>query len=116
MCIGANGEQIGLPLAGRIADMWHNGGRTETDWLRKSDIVHRSAEAAGRDPAVIETGITIERPLPDTDAESEEMLELIARWYDLGVDHFVMDFGNPASIEPILRFSEQVIAPLRARS
>ena len=116
VCIGANGEQIGLPLAGRIGDMWHNGGRTEEDWLRKRDIVHRSAEAAGRDPAVIETGITIEQPLPETDAESAETLERIARWHDAGVDHFVMDFGNPASTEPILRFSEQVIAPLRARA
>ena len=116
VCIGANGEQIGLPLAGRVGDMWHNGGRTEEDWLRKRDIVHRSAEAAGRDPAVIETGITIEQPLPETDAESAETLERIARWHDVGVDHFVMDFGNPASTEPIQRFSEQVIAPLRARA
>jgi hypothetical protein len=29
------------------------------------------------------------------------------------VDHVVMDFGNPASTDPILRFAEQVIAPLR---
>ena len=33
---------------------------------------------------------------------------------DLGVQHFVMDFGNPKSTEPVLRFVEQVMAPLRA--
>ena len=113
VCIGANGEQIGLPLVGRIADMWHNSSRDEDAWLRKRDIVRASAEAAGRDPGSIETGITIERPLPETDAESAEYVDLIGRRREAGVDHFVMDFGNPASTEPILRFSEQVIAELR---
>ena len=113
VCIGANGEQIGLPLAGRIADMWHNTPPDHEAWLRKRDIVRASAERAGRDPGVIQTGITIERPLPDSDAESAEMLEVIADWRELGVDHFVMDFGNPTSTDPVVRFAEQVIAPLR---
>lgn len=113
VCIGANGEQIGLPLAGRIADMWHNTPPDHEAWLRKRDIVRAAAERAGRDPGEIQTGITIERPLPDSDAESAEVLEVIAGWRELGVDHFVMDFGNPTSTDPVLRFSEQVIAPLR---
>ena len=113
VCIGANGEQIGLPLAGRIADVWHNTPPDHETWLRKRDIVRASAERAGRDPGTIQTGITIERALPDSDAESAEVLEVIAGWRELGVDHFVMDFGNPASTDPVLRFSEQVIAPLR---
>ena len=113
VCIGANGEQIGLPLVGRIADMWHNSSRDPEAWLRKRDIVRASAEAAGRDPGSIETGITIERPLPETDAESEAYVELIGRRREAGVDHFVMDFGNPSSTDPILRFSEQVISALR---
>jgi hypothetical protein len=71
-----------------------------------------SAEA-GRDPAAIETGITIEHALPTSDAESAELLELIGRWHEIGVDHFVMDFGNPDGTELIHRFAEQVIAPLR---
>jgi alkanesulfonate monooxygenase SsuD/methylene tetrahydromethanopterin reductase-like flavin-dependent oxidoreductase (luciferase family) len=113
VCIGANGERVGLPLAGRIADVWHNGGRDVTTWRRKLDIVHEAASAAGRDPSEIGTAITIERPLPETDAASAEFVDLIAEWRDAGVDHFVMDFGNPTSTEPILRFSEQVISPLR---
>ena len=87
--------------------------RKEDDWLRKYDIVQDAATATGRDPADIETGITIECPLPQTDAESAQLHELIARWHEVGVDHVVMDFGNPASTEPILRFAEQVIARLR---
>ena len=45
--------------------------------------------------------------------KSAELLELIGRRREASVDHFVMDFGNPSSTDPILRFSEQVIAPLR---
>ncbi|MAT05107.1 MAG: LLM class flavin-dependent oxidoreductase [Acidimicrobiaceae bacterium] len=114
VCIGANGEQIGLPLAGRIADMWHNTPRDEEAWLRKYDIVRSAAERAGRDPGAIQTGITIEQPLPETDDESAAFVERIGRWNEIGVDHFVMDFGNPSSTEPVLRFSEQVIEPLRS--
>jgi len=114
VCIGANGEKIGLPLVGRIADMWHNGGRNHEDWLRKLGIVHASAETAGRDPHSIETGITTEKALPETDADSAEYTDLIGGWREIGVDHFVMDFGNPESTEPILRFSEQVIDVLKA--
>jgi alkanesulfonate monooxygenase SsuD/methylene tetrahydromethanopterin reductase-like flavin-dependent oxidoreductase (luciferase family) len=116
VCIGANGEQVGIPLAGRLADMWHNTARTEQDWLRKYDILRSSAETAGRDPDSIETGITIERALPESDDDSDRFVESIGHWRDLGVDHFVMDFGNPPDTEPILRFSEQVISPLRTRS
>jgi hypothetical protein len=52
--------------------------------------------------------------LPETDAESSEALDQIAQWREAGVDHFVMDFGNPTSTEPILRFSDQVITPRRS--
>ena len=33
VCVGANGEQVGIPLAGRLADMWHNTSRGEEDWI-----------------------------------------------------------------------------------
>ena len=41
-----------LPLAGRVADVWHCfGGPGELQ--RKWQVVARAAEASGRDPAVI---------------------------------------------------------------
>jgi alkanesulfonate monooxygenase SsuD/methylene tetrahydromethanopterin reductase-like flavin-dependent oxidoreductase (luciferase family) len=113
VCIGASGEKVGLPLVGRVADMWHGSGKTDEDWLRKRSIVEAAAEGAGRDPAAISSGITIETPLPETDAESAELVDRIGRHHKLGVNHFVMDFGNPPSPEPIQRFDEQVIAVLR---
>ena len=116
ICIGAGGERIGLPLAGRLADMWNCmvADDDHTGLSRKRDIVRASAEKAGRDPDKIETSLTVERPLPDTDTESESMLEHLAGMQSLGVEHFVMDFGHPQSTEPVMRFVEQVMTPLRS--
>ena len=115
ICIGASGEQIGLPLAGRLADIWNGTSRgSEDDWQRRVDIVMTAATAAGRDPADIQVSTTIERALPTTDAESAAFLDFLEARYDAGVRHFVLDFGNPPTTEPVLRFVEQVLTPMRA--
>ena len=113
ICIGASGEQIGLPMVGRLADMWNGFMRGEADWLRKRDIVNASAEKAGRNPADIEISMTVERALPDTDAEAAEFRERLEYLSGLGVSHFVLDFGHPQSTEPVYRFVEQVMNPMR---
>lgn len=114
ICVGAAGERIGLPLVGRLADMWNAPGRgTDEDWNRRLGIVHAAAEGAGRDPADIEVSVTLERALPESDEDADRLLAEISHRADLGAQHFVMDFGHPQSTEPILRFAEQVIAPLR---
>jgi alkanesulfonate monooxygenase SsuD/methylene tetrahydromethanopterin reductase-like flavin-dependent oxidoreductase (luciferase family) len=114
VCIGASGERVGLPMVGRLADMWNCFYRGDEDWHRRKGIVHASAERAGRDPGTIEISTTIEHALPETDQESAALVELLQHRAALGVQHFVMDFGNPTSTEPVLRFVEQVIQPLRA--
>lgn len=114
ICVGASGEQIGLPLVGRLADMWNGTTRgTDDDFRRRLGIVHAAADGAGRDPGAIEVSVTLERPLPESDEASEQLVTELRHWAELGVGHFVMDFGHPKSTEPILRFAEQVIAPLR---
>ena len=114
VCIGASGEQIGLPMVGRLADMWNGWYRGDEDWNRRKGIVFAAAEKAGRDPADIEVSTTVEKPLPETDEESEQLLELLRRRFAVGVSHFVLDFGHPKSTEPVMRFVEQVIRPLKA--
>ena len=116
LCIGASGEQIGLPMVGRLADMWNGGMRHESDWIRKRDIVRASAERAGRHPEDIEISLTVERALPETDTESDELRDRLEHLVGLGVEHFVMDFGHPKSTEPVLRFVEQVMTPMKAAS
>ncbi len=113
ICIGAAGEKIGLPMVGRLADMWNSSFRGDDDWNRKLGIIRAAAEQAGRDPADIEVSTTVERPLPETDEGSAKLLEQLGHLADLGVQHFVMDFGNPKDTEPIHRFVEQVIGPLQ---
>ncbi|MFC5061674.1 LLM class flavin-dependent oxidoreductase [Actinomycetospora atypica] len=112
VCLGAAGEKVGLPMVGRIADMWN--GPAGDGFTRRRDIVRNAAEQAGRDPDAIEVSVTLERALPTTDDESARLVEELAGHRDLGVDHVVMDFGHPQDTEPVLRFAEQVIAPLRA--
>ena len=114
VCIGAAGEQIGLPMVGRLADMWNCSYRNDETWIRKYAIVREAAERAGRNPGDIEVSMTVEVALPETDVESAELVEKLGHRRSLGVDHFVMDFGHPVSPEPALRFAEQVIQPLRA--
>lgn len=114
ICIGASGEKIGLPMVGRLADMWNGSMRgTDDDWRRRLGIVHASAQAAGRDPSSIEVTTTVERSLPESDADSAQLVEHLGHLASLGVQHFVMDFGNPTSTEPVHRFAEQVIGVLR---
>ncbi len=114
ICVGASGEQIGLPLVGRLADAWNSFWYgDEEKWTHKRDIVRSSAEQAGRDLGDIEVTLTVERALPRSDEESERMLADLARLRSLGVDHFVMDFGHPQTTDEVLRVVEQVLTPLR---
>jgi alkanesulfonate monooxygenase SsuD/methylene tetrahydromethanopterin reductase-like flavin-dependent oxidoreductase (luciferase family) len=103
-----------LPLVGRQADMWNTGtGRGLEAFQRKRDIVHRSAEEAGRDPSSIVLTVTREAPLPQNSDESAQWVEELRRWQNEGVSHFLCDFGHVTSTEPVLRFVEEVIKPLK---
>lgn len=116
ICIGASGEQIGLPLAARLADIWNTVWRGRTDPLiRKRDLVLEHMDRAGRRRDDVEFGLTVEKALPTNDAESAEYFEVLAELADLGFQHFVMDFGNPETPDDALRFVEQVMTPLRER-
>jgi alkanesulfonate monooxygenase SsuD/methylene tetrahydromethanopterin reductase-like flavin-dependent oxidoreductase (luciferase family) len=114
VCIGAYGEQIGLPMVGRLADMWNASTQGSVErWLVKRDIVRSAAEKSGRDPSDIQISLTVEKPLPNTDEESEKLRSELQTMADQGVEHFVMDFGHPQTTEPVLRFVEEVMTPLR---
>jgi alkanesulfonate monooxygenase SsuD/methylene tetrahydromethanopterin reductase-like flavin-dependent oxidoreductase (luciferase family) len=114
ICIGSSGEQIGLPIVGRHADIWNGAYRNDDDWKRKRDIVVAAAADVGRDPSEIENSITVAGDLPDSDAASEQWLERLTNLTELGVTYFVMDFGHPLHPEPAIRFVEQVIVPMNA--
>jgi alkanesulfonate monooxygenase SsuD/methylene tetrahydromethanopterin reductase-like flavin-dependent oxidoreductase (luciferase family) len=114
ICIGAQGEQVALPVVGRCADMWNIFFPGEDDWKRKRTIVDAAAEAAGRDPASIASCVTVAGDLPDSDATSEQWHDRVRQLVELGIDHIVLDFGHPLDAEPAARFGEQVIAQFRS--
>ena len=114
VCIGSSGEQIGLPIVGRQADIWNGAYRGDEDYARKRDIVATAATDAGRDPSDIECCVTVGGDLPETDADSEAWRERLEHLVTQGVGYFVMDFGHPLNAEPAVRFAEQVIQPMRA--
>ena len=61
--IGASGEQLMLPIAGRHADVWHGFGSPER-LVEKAHIVDEHARRAGRDPADIvrATALSLSEP------------------------------------------------------
>jgi len=98
--VGAMGEKVMLPLAARHADVWHCFGST-SDLARKSAIIDRAAEAAGRDPAEIgrSTNLSISESWDEVRRQAEELravgfTHLIASWPAEGmarVEEFAAD-------------------------
>lgn len=84
--VGAGGEKVMLPIAGRHADVWHGFGHvTELD--RKWRIVADAAEAAGRHPAAIvrSTSLSISESWDEIKATAASLREagighVIASW------------------------------------
>lgn len=84
--IGASGEKVMLPLAARHADVWHGFGST-SELVRKSGLIDRFAEKAGRDPADIgrSTDLSISEPWDQVRRRAEQLRDggfthLIASW------------------------------------
>ena len=115
--VGAQGEQLSLPMVGRQADGWNTfwspSEEWEENWTRKRNIVWKAAEEAGRDPSDITISVTREVGLPNNSQESESWRETLEHFRELGVRHFTCDFGHPTSTEPVLRFVEEVLKPMR---
>jgi alkanesulfonate monooxygenase SsuD/methylene tetrahydromethanopterin reductase-like flavin-dependent oxidoreductase (luciferase family) len=118
--IGGGGEKLMLPLIGRQADIWDRwyGGPLESadlpEYEHKLALVRRAATAAGRDPAAIRQSMTIENVrLPESAPESAEWVARLRPLVGLGVRQFILEFGHVRNPDPVRRFAEEVIAPLR---
>ena len=84
--IGGGGERRTLPLAARKADVWHGFGSV-AELARKSRLVDRLAEEAGRDPKSVRrsTSLSLSEPWDevrrDVEAKYEAGFEiLVASW------------------------------------
>lgn len=98
--IGAGGPRRTIPLAARVADVWHTFGDTDT-LARKSRILDEHAEQAGRDPATIRrsTALSLSQPMSAVRRDVERCAALgfdylVASWPPEGqsrVEEFVQD-------------------------
>jgi alkanesulfonate monooxygenase SsuD/methylene tetrahydromethanopterin reductase-like flavin-dependent oxidoreductase (luciferase family) len=115
ICIGTSGEQIGIPLAARNADIWNTVWRGNLDSLtRKRDVMLQELERLGRDREEVQFSLTIERPLPQTASEVDDFGTMLTGLIEIGMEHFVLDFGNPETADEADCFIADVMGPLRA--
>jgi hypothetical protein len=57
--------------------------------------------------------VTREAPLPQTSDASARWVEELRTWATEGFSHILLDFGHVTDTEPVQRFVEEVMAPLR---
>jgi len=106
--VGGGGERRTLPLAARRADVW-NGFGSASELARKSRLLDRFAEEAGRDPAAIgrSTSLALSEPWDEVrrtaDAHfSNGFTTLVAAWPSEGWSR-------------VEQFAERLLPDLRAR-
>lgn len=102
--IGANRPQLGLPLVGRQADVWHGWGRS---YGEKWEVVRRSAEKVGRDPERIirSSSLSISEPW-------SEVRERYAQHVANGVTYLIVDWPSEGK-QRLDEFVSRVLPDLR---
>jgi F420-dependent oxidoreductase-like protein len=101
--VGASGERVTIPIAGRHADVWHTFGSVDT-LKRRARILDEAAEKAGRDPATItrSTMLSISEPWDEVTRRARANQEagysyLIVSWPGEGrarVEEFLDEVGR----------------------
>jgi len=110
--IGGGGEQLMLRLVARQADWWNYGGDPGS-YARKLEVLRGHCEAVGRPFEAIVKSAQIELPPPTDAASAERTVARLRAYADLGVTHFMLDFGVVKDPEVVRRIGEDVLARLR---
>jgi alkanesulfonate monooxygenase SsuD/methylene tetrahydromethanopterin reductase-like flavin-dependent oxidoreductase (luciferase family) len=101
--IGGAGEQLMLRLVAQQADWWNYGGGPEA-YARKLAVLRTHCEAVGRDIDTIVKTVQVELPQPADAASAQQTIDRLRAYADLGVTHFMLDFGvvtDPAVVRRI---------------
>jgi F420-dependent oxidoreductase-like protein len=105
--IGATGEQLMLPIVGRLADAWHVGGSAEA-LKRKSKIVDEHARRAGRKPEDIVRASSLSLSEP-----WDRVRDRAKRLRELGFSHFEVSYPSEGQ-RRLDEFVEKVMPEIKA--
>lgn len=103
--IAGSGPRRLLPLAARVADVWHTFG-DPADLARKARILDEHAERAGRDPHAIRraTNVSLSQP-------SDAVRRAVEQRAQLGFDYLVASWPEEGQAR-VERFVDEVVVPL----
>ena len=111
--IGGGGEQLMLRLVARYADWWNIGTGKPATYAHKLDVLRKHCDEVGRDFGAIVKTVQIELPPPTDAATARQMVERFREYADLGVTHFMLDFGVVTDPAVVRRIGEDVLAQFR---
>lgn len=125
--IGGGGERRTIPMAARMADGWNIPMATVDDFARKAELLDRSAEESGRDPATIECSVGVglswdPRAIGDRygaraevlapsilSGTTDEVCTRVAAYREAGADWLFISVRAPFDVEELERFAADVI-------
>ncbi len=103
--IGAGGDRLTIPVAARVADVWHAFDEPE-DLPLKLEVLARAAEDAGRDPAGIRKATNL--PIDD---DWDVVVDRARAMRDLGFDYLVVPWPAGGE-ERVEEFAHRVMPRL----
>lgn len=110
--IGGAGEKLMLRLVARYADWW-GCGSPPAIYAHKLEVLRKHCEAVGRNCDTIRKTVDIDLPPPTDAAAARQMAGRIQQYVDLGVTHFMFDFGVVRDAAVVQRIGEEVLARFR---
>jgi F420-dependent oxidoreductase-like protein len=105
--IGAAGEKVMIPIAARQANVWHCGSAPD-NYRRKSVVLDRAAEAAGRDPSDIRRAATV-----SLEGDMDQVRRAIDQFAELGVSYIYAGWPSQGQLR-VAEYAEHVIPAYRA--
>ncbi len=97
----------------RYADWW-NSGAAPAVYAHKLEVLRKHCDDVGRDFATIVKTAQVELPAPSDAASSQQTAARLREYVDLGVTHFMLDFGIVTDPAVVRRIGEDVLAQFRS--
>jgi len=104
--IGADGEQLMLPIVARQADVWHSSAPFDV-YRRKSQLLDRLASEAGREEGSIRRAASV-----SLDAEGTEVKRKIEQFLEIGVSYIYLGWPS-AGQRRVEEFARRIMPDYR---